>query len=199
VGYRQQLLYRKVNDEQGARKLLRTVIDEGDRATALGALCLLGVVGMGSTRQAEFLMSIAQETNHERAVRLLNIHLGARTALSGDNNFTGHAVWYLAGGESPVADQIEPVAAGEVYELLDKAKERWKHPKPIPHCYCDGIHCAGKDRRYAGILTDMWAVCMAFREYGNIEPENRFLPEFFPIDGLEIEPTLQSIAQEVGR
>ena len=195
VGYRQQVLYRKVNDQDGARKLLGTAIDEGDRATALGALCLLGVVGMGSTRQAEFLMSIAQEMNHERAVRLLNIHLGARTALSGDNNFTGHAVWYLAGGESPVADQIEPVAAGEVYELLDQAKERWKHPEPIPHCYCDGIHCAGQDRRYAGILTDMWAVCMAFREYGNIEPENLFLPEFYPTDGLEIEPSLQSISK----
>jgi hypothetical protein len=40
---------------------------------------------------------------------------------------------------------------------------------------------------------------MAFIEYGNIEPENRWLPQFFPIDGLEIEPELQSIAQEVER
>ena len=33
----------------------------------------------------------------------------------------------------------------------------------------------------------MYAVCMAFRKYGNIEPENRWLPEFYPTDGLEIE------------
>jgi hypothetical protein len=39
----------------------------------------------------------------------------------------------------------------------------------------------------------MWAVCMAFREYGNIEPENRWLPEFFPIDGLEIEPDCNQV------
>jgi hypothetical protein len=196
VGYRQEVLYRTVNDEQGAQKLLRTAVDEADRATALGALCLLPALGVGSTRQAEFLMDIAQEMNYAKAIRLLSIHLGARSALSGDNNFTGQATWMLAGGESPVADQIEPVAAGEVYELLDLAKERWKHPKPIPHCYCDGIHCAGKDRRYAGILQDMYAVCLCFSHYGNIEPENRWQPEFFPLAGLEIESPVQSIAEE---
>jgi hypothetical protein len=195
VGYRQQVLYRRVNDEQGARQLLRTAIGCADKATALGALCLLPVVGVGSTRQAEYLMTIAQELNHEKAIRLLNIHLGARTALSGDNNFTGHAVWYLAGGESPVADQIEPVESSEVHELLGRANERWKHPVPIPHCYCDGIHCAGQDRRYAGILQDMHAVCLCFSHYGNIEPENRWLPEFFPIDGLETESAVQSISK----
>jgi hypothetical protein len=195
VGYRQQVLYRKVNDEHEARMLLRKAVEEEDRATALGALCLLGAVGIGSTKQAEFLMTIAQEMNHEKAIRLLSIHLGARSALSGDSNFTSHATWMLAGGESPVADQIEPVVAGEVYALLNAAKERWKHPKPIPDCYCDGIHCAGKDRRYAGILQDMYALCLCFSHYGNIEPENRFLPEFYPTDGLEIESSLQSIAE----
>ncbi len=199
VGYRQRVLYRKVNDDQGARKLLREAIYQADRATSIGALCLLGAVGIGSTRQAQYLMTIAQELNHEKAVRLLNVHLGARTALSGDNNFTGQAAWWLAGGVSPVADKIEPVEMSEACELLERAKERWKHPLPIPNEYCDSVHCAGKDRRYAGILNDMWAVCMAFIEYGNIEPENRWLPQFFPIDGLEIEPELQSIAQEVER
>src|ERR1017187_4715569 len=86
---------------------------------------------------------------------------------------------------------------GDVYELLDRATEQWKHPKPIPHEYCDGIHCAGKDRRYAGILTDMWAVCMAYKLYGNIEPANRWLPEFFPLTGLEIESGLQSVATAI--
>src|SRR5258708_3483222 len=154
VGYRQQVLYRKANDEQGARKPLRKAVDEPDGVTALGTLCLFGAIGVGSTKQAQFLMEIAQEMKHEKAIRLLNIHLGARTALSGDNNFTGHAVWYLVGGESSVAHQIEPVESSEVHELLERAKERWKHPAPIPNCYCDGIHCAGSDRRYAGILTD---------------------------------------------
>jgi hypothetical protein len=34
-------------------------------------------------------------------------------------------------GENPIADQIEPVFAEECYELIDKAKERWKNSQPI--------------------------------------------------------------------
>jgi hypothetical protein len=194
VGYRQHVLYRKVNDPEAAKELLRRAVLGADRVTALGALCLLGPVGMGASRQAEFLMSIAQEMSHERAIRLLRIHLGARTALSGDNNFLGHAVWMLAGGVSPVADQIEPIVIGEVCELLKRARERWKQPLPIPSCYLDGVHSAGADRRYAGILQDMWAVCCCFSKNGNIEPANRWLPEFFPLTGLEIESAPQPIA-----
>jgi hypothetical protein len=197
VGYRQQVLCRKVNDQDEARKLLRKAVAEADRATAIGAVSLLGAVGFGSTGQAQCLMAIAHEMNHEEAIRLLSIHLGARSALSADNNFTSQAAWMLAGGESPVADQIEPVEVSEVYELLGEANERWKHPKPIPHCYCDGIHCGGKDRRYAGILQDMYAVCCCFSHYGNIEPENRWLPEFYPTAGLEIEASLRSIAERI--
>ena len=148
VGNRQQVLYRTISDRDTAMNLLRRAVDEGDRATALGAFRLLSVLGMGTTRQAEYLMTIAQEMNHEKAVRLLSIHLGARSALSGDNNFIGQAAWMLGGGESPVADQIEPVVEDEVYELLGKATERWKHPKPISSCYLDGVHSGGTDRRY---------------------------------------------------
>jgi hypothetical protein len=100
----------------------------------------------------------------------------------------------LAGGVSPVADQIEPIVIGEVCELLKRARERWKQPLPIPSCYLDGVHSAGADRRYAGILQDMWAVCCCFSKNGNIEPANRWLPEFFPLTGLEIESAPQPIA-----
>ena len=197
VGYRQQVLYRKINDPEAAKDLLRKAIDEQDRTAALGALCLLMALGLSASRQAEFLMTIAQEMNHEMAIRLLRIHLGARTALSGDNNFTGHAVWMLAGGVSPVADQIEPVVIGEACELLRNARERWKQPLPIPSCYLDGVHCAGTDRRYAGILQDMWAVCCCFSKNGNIEPANLWLPEYFPLTGLEIESAPQQVANAI--
>lgn len=187
VGHRRHVLYRPVADSDAAWLLLRKAVDQCDRSTALGALFLLGALRVGSTKQAEFLTPIARQMNHENAVRLLNIHLGARSALSGDNNFIAQAVWMMTGGVSPIADQIEPVELAEAHDLLDKARERWKDPEPIPNCYCDGIHCAGNDRRYAGILSDMWAVCMAFQHYGNIEPENEWLPEFFPIWGLQAE------------
>jgi len=197
VGYRQQVLYRTITDQATAKSSLRKSILEGDKATALGILSLLPTLGVGSSKQAEFLMTVAMEMNHQQAIRLLRIHLGARTALSGDSNFTGHAVWMLAGGVSPVADQIEPVVIKEVCELLYRARERWKQPLPIPNEYCDGLHCSGRDRRYAGILQDMWAVCCCFSKNGNIEPANRWLPEYFPLTGLEIESAPQSVATAI--
>jgi hypothetical protein len=187
IGFRQNVLYRTVNDPETAKGLLRRAVVEKDRATAIGAVCLLGAIGIGSTRQAEFLMSIAQEMNHETAIRLLRIHLGVRSALAGDNNYLCLAAWWLAGGESPVADQIEPVTAAEVNELLDRARARWEHPEPIPEWAVDGVHCSGRDRRYCGVLSDMAAVCAAYNKFGNISPENRWEPGFFVLDGLQYE------------
>jgi hypothetical protein len=132
-------------------------------------------------------MSIAQEMNHETAIRLLRIHLGVRSALAGDNNYLCLAAWWLAGGESPVADQIEPVTAAEVNELLDRARARWEHPEPIPEWAVDGVHCSGRDRRYCGVLSDMAAVCAAYNKFGNISPENRWELGFFSVAGLQYE------------
>jgi hypothetical protein len=64
----------------------------------------------------------------------------------------------LAGGTSPVADVTVEVSEDEVTDMLDQAKERWKEPHPIPRWLCDGIHCAGNDTRFAGILPNMYAV-----------------------------------------
>ena len=187
IGFRQQVLYRTVSDPETAKGLLRRAVVEKDRATAIGAVCLLGAIGIGSTRQAEYLMTIAQEMNHETAIRLLSIHLGTRSALAGDNNYLCLAVWWLAGGQCPVADQIEPVTAAEVYELLDRTRAQWEHPDPIPEWAVDGVHCSGRDRRYCGVLSDMAAVCAAYNKFGNINPENQWDQSFFVLDGLQYE------------
>jgi hypothetical protein len=92
----------------------------------------------------------------------------------------------MAGGESPVADQIEPVTTAECEDLLAEARERWKDPKPIPRWYCDGTHSAGDDPRLMGELPEMWAVCNAFRHYGRLDPNDVWLTRFRCYDGLII-------------
>src|ERR1035438_392312 len=94
----------------------------------------------------------------------------------------------MAGGVSPIAEKILPVTAGECYQLLDKAKERWQNPQPIPRWCCDGVHCAGDDPRFMGMLPQMYAVCKAFEHYGRVDPEDKWLPEFQCHDGLVIQP-----------
>jgi hypothetical protein len=93
----------------------------------------------------------------------------------------------MAGGTSPLADAIEPVFLGEVFELLDRARERWKNPKPIPGWCVDGVHSSGQDMRFMGMWHHMYAVCKAFEYYGRVDPKDDWLPEFQCFDGLEIE------------
>ncbi len=140
-----------------------------------------------SHQQAEFLLKLAQSMAHNLAARLCQVHLSARSALSGDNNFLCQAAWLMAGGFSPVAEQIEPVTDDECHALLNQAKERWRNPQPIPRWCCDGIHCSGDDPRFAGCLPEMYAVCRAFQHYGRIDPTDEWSHEFQCYDGLIIE------------
>jgi hypothetical protein len=94
---------------------------------------------------------------------------------------------WMAGGVSPVAHDIQPVPDDEVTELLDRATEKWKNPRPIPGWCCDGTHSAGNDVRFMGMLQQMYAVCRAYEHYGRVNPDDEWLPEFQCYDGLIIE------------
>jgi hypothetical protein len=163
-------------------------IAETNRAMAIGAVMAFADVRptFGATKQAEFLLQCAERMEHDLAARLCRVHLSARSALSGDNNFLCQAAWMMAGGESPVAEKILPVTADECCELLERAKERWKKPEPIPRWCCDGTHSSGDDPRFAGMLPEMWAVCRAFQHYQRLDPADEWLPEFRCYDGLII-------------
>jgi hypothetical protein len=170
-------------------KEIQKAIEEKDRASALGGATAFGTVQevFGATKQAQFLLQQAENMGHDLAARLCQVHLSAKTALSGDNNFLCMATWMMAGGVSPVAEKILLVTAGECHQLLDKAKECWRNPQPIPRWCCDGVHCAGDDPRFMGMLPEMYAVCKAFEHYGRVDPEDSWLPDFQCHDGLIIE------------
>ena len=167
--------------------LIERAVDERDKTLALAGLQGLREAKVSASIQAELIRDVARRYKHPIAERLAEIHLGARTALSGDSNFLSHAVWMMAGGISPVVDDLAPVTENEVAALMQEAKERWKDPHPIPTWCCDGIHCAGNDSRFAGMLPQMFAVCLAFEHYGRVDPADEWLPQFRCLDGLLIE------------
>lgn len=173
---------------------VRLAIEERNRAMAIGAVMAFNHLQerFGATAQAEFLLSLARIIGHDLAARLCEVHLSAKGALSGDNNFICQAAWMLAGGVSPVAEKIEPVTTQECYELLKAAKERWRKPHPIPRWCCDSIHSAGDDPRFAGLLPQMVAVCRAFQFYGRVDPADRWLDSFRCLDGLVIKAENQA-------
>ena len=115
----------------------------------------------------------------------MHVYLVHSKALSSDSNFTCQAAWLLAGGTSPVIDQIEPVTRGEVRCLIERVKETPPHAPP--EWCCDGIHCAGNDFRFAGMWDRMYAVCNQFSHYGSVNPDE-WLEEdkFYSLDGLRV-------------
>jgi hypothetical protein len=162
-------------------------IEERQRDKAVAGVIGLSDAKMGGTRQAQLILSLAKRCRHPLAERLAEIHLRARSALAGGNNFLCQAEWLMAGGSSPVADSIELVSESEAMALIDQARENWKDPKPIPGWCCDGTHSAGNDIRFMGMWPQMFSVCLAFEHYGRIDPEDQWLQEFQCYDGLMIQ------------
>jgi len=189
VGQRLWLHKRWDRTASTVRSEIAKAIAEKNRAMVAGGVMALVDVRptFGATKQAEFLLECAERMGQALASRLCRVHLSAKSALSGDNNFLCQAAWMMAGGESPVAEKILPVTADECHQLLDKAKERWKNPEPIARWCCDGTHSSGDDPRFAGMLPEMWAVCRAFQHYKRVDPADEWLADFRCYDGLIIE------------
>jgi hypothetical protein len=168
---------------------IRNAIRTHDPAGAVGGILAFDHLPQkhGTSKQAEFLLAEAEKIGHEHAARLCRVHLSARTALNADNNFLAHAAWLMAGGHTPIADEIAPVTMEECQQLLQEANERWRNPQPIPRWCCDGVHSAGDDPRFMGTYPAMWAVCRAYQQYQRVHPDDVWLPEFRCFDGLVIE------------
>ncbi len=96
--------------------------------------------------------------------------------------------------DEAVGDSIFSVSGEEVSDLLERPRERWKDPQPIPGWFCDGVHSAGNDVRFMRTWHHMYAVSRAFQHYGRLDPGDIWLPEFRCYDGLTIEPVEETSA-----
>ena len=163
VGQRQWWYKRWNHKLQTLEQEIANAIDCRDKAMAIGGVMayasLQRAEQVGATKQAEFLLRLAEERRHDLAIRLCRVHLSQKSTLSGDNNFLCQAAWLLAGGFSPVAEQMEFVSIGECNETLERARKAWKKLHPIPTWALDGQHSSGSDTRFMGMLPEMYA-CM---------------------------------------
>jgi hypothetical protein len=187
LGQRELAYFDGERDAACMTRLIEEGIDRQKKSTALAGVIGLSEAKLGGTKQAELVLTLTRRLRHPMAERLAQIHLNTKSALSSDNNFRTQAAWMMAGGVSPVADAFEPVADSEVIALLERAKDRWKDPRPIPGWCCDGTHSAGNDVRFMGVWHHMNAVCQAYVRYGRVDPSDEWLPEFQCYDGLIIE------------
>ncbi len=163
-------------------------IEKQDSILGITALeMIMNTNSMPRHAVATHIGQLAIKYKNSQAGRLTAIHLAHKSSLSGDANFLCQATWLLCGGVTPIADTILPVTEGQVMDLVKAALPRMEKNFQVSGWHCDGIHCGGKDRRFAGIWHDMMAVCNAFNYYGNVEPTNRWLPSFYSQEGLLIQ------------
>jgi hypothetical protein len=181
-----RLMHGMTKDEDNLKLLLAAAIDQQDKTTALTV-----TMGMGHMKRlalAEYILYLATERDSQQAMRLAQIHVNLKNALYGDNNFLCQAVWIMAGGKTPIADSIKTVYAADAITLIQEARKQWHDPHPVPTWGCDGIHCGGNDPRFAGAWNHMNAVCEAYKHYGRVSPEDKWLSQFMVMDGLNVKP-----------
>lgn len=172
-----------------ALEILEKAINDKNRIGAMAALERIMLYKKCSkTAMVEYVRTLGQAYDNHYAVRLCDIHLMHKTPLANDANFLCQAVWLLAGGECSVLDEIHPVMATEVRELMKEAWDEMVKYKPMNSAWADGIHCAGVDRRFAGMWNDMNAVCQAYLHYGRVDPNDKWLQRFYLLDYLKVEP-----------
>lgn len=105
-------------------------------------------------------------------------HLSNATALGNmDENWLGQALWRLCGEELDGKVVYKPVAIDPLLSQL--TQEAMYNPRKPPEWTQDGIHCSGKDKRFAGILTSMVACCVLYNRDGSLSPKTVFSQDVY--------------------
>lgn len=170
--------------------LFKEALESKDMETACTYLSYLTQVHkIDKMTFVEVLIGMAKAQQDNRAMTILAIHKKHKVILSEDWNFIGQGIFFLCGmGFNGCEYEDVYASAKEVHDAIAKAKAQWKTPHVVPYWGCDGVHCAGADRRYCGMLVDMVACCNAFEYYGNVGVENKWRRRFYTRKGLVVEP-----------
>jgi hypothetical protein len=132
---------------------------------------------------AAMLEERARTTENMSARLSAGIHRKYAKLLGKDENFTGQALYKLAGGSLGI-NAYPAIKAEDVRDSVHKALTRLKNPEKTPSWTHDGIHCYGKDRRFAGVLRSMVGCCNAFSHYGRLDPADEFTEEMYELSNV---------------
>lgn len=140
--------------------------------------------GMNRKLYASKLVGAARASKNLQARLTAQAHLTFATQLGNmDENWLGQALWRLLG---------EPLEAQSIADMSDtdklfdlKLQEVFDAQRTPPAWTQDGIHCSGKDRRFAGLLPSMTACCNVFNENIALSPDMSFQDKHYSSDTLK--------------
>lgn len=132
---------------------------------------------------AALLEERARTTENLSARLSASIHRRLAKLLGKDENFTGQALYKLVVGS--LGTNVYPtIKAEDIHTSVHKALARLVTPEKTPTWVQDGIHCYGKDKRFAGVLRNMVGCCNAFNKYGRLDPDDAHTDDLFTVEGL---------------
>lgn len=91
-----------------------------------------------------------------------------------DDNWLGQAMYRLCG--EPLGNGVWEVPDCEQVFTVHTAaiKEVYSNPRTPPAWTQDGIHCSGKDTRFAGVLSSMVGCCNMYNRHGQLSPTSEW-------------------------
>lgn len=139
--------------------------------------------GMNRKMYAQYLVNAAIESKNLQARMTAQGHLAYAKELGNmDENWLGQALWRLLGHELKAEDIQDLQDTDKLF--AQKLQEVFEASRIPPAWTQDGIHCSGKDRRFAGLLSSMIACCNVQREYNDLDPAIEFKDEHYSSERL---------------
>lgn len=137
------------------------------------------------------LSRLALESGSPHAAAIAEVYAANLRTLWNDTNYSGQCVYILASGQdlgndgkdararSAVqltalpTDDLQLTALDASAVQLTASDNRTVQLNLVPPGWAaDGIHCAGSDPRFSGVLVHMARACDAFEHFGRLDPED---------------------------
>lgn len=139
--------------------------------------------GMNREAYAQALVNGATQSKNLQARMTAQGHLAYAKELGNmDENWLGQALWRLLGHDLSAVDIQDTPDTDKLFS--QKLQEVFEASRIPPAWTQDGVHCSGKDRRFAGLLSSMVACCNVFREYNDLDPAIEFKDEHYSSERL---------------
>lgn len=122
--------------------------------------------------EAKWLRDTAVSLFNLSARMVAQVHLTHGRMLSFDDNWLGQAVYRLSGRSLGGKGFTEPSNEYVIHLIQKSIQEATEAPRTPPPWTQDGIHCSGKDTRFAGLLSSMVGCCNMYHRHGVLDPNH---------------------------
>jgi len=158
-------------------ELAEALAEENRIRSALALIRLKKFKHYNPKEFADWFTRQAEQLDSQEAVETLQVMLENPRAFKFDDNHLAQAHFRIFAGTLGEQDDPE-IDPEEVQEFIDLAEARWKAPQPVPSFYLDGVHTSGKDKRFMGIPASMYGMCLAYKKFGRLHPDDVWPPDF---------------------